>query len=271
MRSIYLTNVKLAPILQKLTDGEKKLQDGQTQLDKLNREKDECEKKCSKLQREAEECLKKKEETQVNLELNKQRLVRANKLLSGLKDEKSRWGEEVVRMAEESKYLIGNCMIAAGMMSYGGPFDSTYRRKLLDVWVESIQNNFKFLISENVNLIKVIGNKVRIENWKALFNLPNDDFSIENAIILDHTSRWPLCIDPQNQASAFIKKQGFDLKKDLFKVMKATDEKLTSEIEMSIKFGKWLIIENMNEKVSSEFESILTPQIRIKGKTKILK
>lgn len=162
-------------------------------------------------------------------------------------------------------------MIAAGMMSYGGPFDSTYRRKLLDVWVESIQNNFKFLISENVNLIQVIGNKVRIENWKALFNLPNDDFSIENAIILDHTSRWPLCIDPQNQASAFIKKQGFDLKKDLFKVMKATDDKLTSEIEMSIKFGKWLIIENMNEKVSSEFESILTPQIRIKGKTKILK
>lgn len=213
MRSIYLTNVKLAPILQKLTDGEKKIQDGQMQLDKLNREKDECEKKCSKLQREAEECLKKKEETLVNLELNKQRLVRANKLLSGLKDEKSRWGEEVVRMAEESKYLIGNCMIAAGMMSYGGPFDSTYKRKLLDVWVESLQNNFKFLISENVNLIVVIGNQVRIENWKALFNLPNDDFSIENAIILDHTSRWPLCIDPRNQASAFITKQGFDSKR----------------------------------------------------------
>jgi len=125
MRSIYLTNVKLGPILQKLIDGEKKLQDGQIQLDKLNREKDECEKKCSKLQKEAEECLKKKEETQVNLELNKQRLVRANKLLSGLKDEKSRWGEEVVRMAEESKFLVGNCIIAAGMMSYGGPFDST--------------------------------------------------------------------------------------------------------------------------------------------------
>ena len=52
--------------------------------------------------------------------------------------------------------------------------------------------------------------------------------------------------------------------------MNATDDKLTSEIEMSIKFGKWLIIENMDEKISSELESILNPQIRIKGTTKIL-
>ena len=174
-------------------------------------------------------------------------------------------------MAEESKFLVGNCIIAAGMMSYGWPFDSTQRKKLLEVWIQNIDNNFKFPISHKVNLIKVIGNKVRIENWKALFNLPNDDLSIENAIILDHTSRWPLCINLPNQASTFIKKQVFDLKKDLFKIMNATDDKLTSEIEMSIKFGKWLIIENMDEKISSKFESILNPQIRIKGKTKILK
>lgn len=126
-------------------------------------------------------------------------------------------------MAEESKFLVGNCIIAAGIMSYGWPFDSTQRKKLLEVWIQNIDNNFKFPISHKVNLIKVIGNKVRIENWKALFNLPNDDLSIENAIILDHTSRWPLCINPQNQANKFIKKQVFDLKKDLFKIMKATD------------------------------------------------
>ena len=47
MRSINLTNVKLGIILQNLIDGEKKLQDDQIQLDKLNREKYECEKKCS--------------------------------------------------------------------------------------------------------------------------------------------------------------------------------------------------------------------------------
>lgn len=103
MRSIYLTNLKLAPILQKLSEGEKKLAEGQGLLDKLNKEKDECESKCTKLQTEAEDCMKKKEETQMNLELNKLRLVRANKLLSGLKDEKSRWTEEVKRLVTEGK------------------------------------------------------------------------------------------------------------------------------------------------------------------------
>ena len=125
MRTINLTNVKLGIILQKLIDGEKKLQDDQIQLDKLNREKYECEKKCSKLQKEAEECLKNKKETQVNLELNKQRLVRVNKQLSVLKDEKSRRGEELFRMEDQSKFLVCNCIIAAGMMNHGGPFDRT--------------------------------------------------------------------------------------------------------------------------------------------------
>jgi dynein heavy chain len=35
--------------------------------------------------------------------------------------------------------------------------------------------------------------------------LPKDDNSTENGIIIDKTRRWPLMIDPQNQANKFIK------------------------------------------------------------------
>lgn len=97
MKSIYETNVMLAPILAQLSEGEKKLGEGQKLLDKLNKEKEECEAKCSKLKSDAEECQKKKEETQNNLEMNKLRLVRAKKLLGGLADEKARWEGEVKR------------------------------------------------------------------------------------------------------------------------------------------------------------------------------
>jgi len=41
----------------------------------------------------------------------------------------------------------------------------------------------------------VLGNAVDIRNW-GLAGLPNDSFSIENAIINDKTKRWPLFIDP---------------------------------------------------------------------------
>lgn len=112
---------------------------------------------------------------------------------------------------------------------------------------------------------------MRIESWKALYGLPNDDLSIENGIILEHSERWPLCIDPQNQASSFIKRQGYEVKKEMFKILKSADDRISNEIESGIKNGKWLLVENMTEIISAEFDTILSPQIRIKGKTKIIK
>lgn len=117
MRSIYLTNVKLAPILQRQAEGEKKLIEGKAFLDKLKKEEEDCERKCEQLLVDAKKCQKEKEETQVKLEQNKARLIRANKLLTGLKDEKTRWNEEVKRLLNETKFLIGNCVLAAAMMS----------------------------------------------------------------------------------------------------------------------------------------------------------
>jgi len=103
MRSIYLTNVKLAPILQRMAEGEKKLQEGKTFLDKLKKEEEDCEKKCEQLLIDARSCQKEKEETQFKLEQNKMRLIRAQKLLNGLREEKTRWMEEVKRLDAETK------------------------------------------------------------------------------------------------------------------------------------------------------------------------
>jgi len=40
--------------------------------------------------------------------------------------------------------------------------------------------------------------------------LPKNDTSIENGIIIDKSRRWPLMIDPQNQANKYIKNMGKD-------------------------------------------------------------
>jgi hypothetical protein len=57
----------------------------------------------------------------------------------------------------------------------------------------------------------------------------------------------------------------------LFKILKSADDRIGQEIEAGIKFGKWLLVENMQEKISAEFDSILSPQIRTKNKQKIIK
>jgi dynein heavy chain len=43
-----------------------------------------------------------------------------------------------------------------------------------------------------------------MREW-GLFSLPNDNFSLENAIINVNTRRWPLFIDPQGQANKWLK------------------------------------------------------------------
>jgi dynein heavy chain len=54
------------------------------------------------------------------------------------------------------------------------------------------------------SLSSVLGDPVTIRSW-LLAGLPNDAFSIDNAIILKAGRRWPLLIDPQGQANKWIK------------------------------------------------------------------
>jgi len=49
-----------------------------------------------------------------------------------------------------------------------------------------------------------LGEPVKIQAWN-IAELPKDDTSTENGIIIDKTRRWPLMIDPQTQANKFIK------------------------------------------------------------------
>lgn len=50
------------------------------------------------------------------------KLVRAEKMISGLEGEKVRWTETVKQLGERQTLLVGDCLIAAGMVSYAGPF-----------------------------------------------------------------------------------------------------------------------------------------------------
>ncbi len=52
-----------------------------------------------------------------------------------------------------------------------------------------------------------LGVPVVIQSWN-IAGLPKDDTSTENGVIIDKTKRWPLMIDPQNQANKFIKNLG---------------------------------------------------------------
>ena len=76
--------------------------------------------------------------------------------------------------------------------------------------------------------------------WKKE-GLPADSLSIENAIMIVNTKRTPLIIDPATQAIEWLKK---NLKKtcDNVEILNHQDVKFNTILELSIRFGKVLII-----------------------------
>jgi dynein heavy chain, axonemal len=49
---------------------------------------------------------------------------------------------------------------------------------------------------ENFTLDQFLTNDVEVSKWGAQ-GLPSDELSIQNGILTQYASRWPLCIDPQ--------------------------------------------------------------------------
>lgn len=143
-------------------------------------------------------------------------------------------------------------LISSGMIAYLGAFTSTFRTDLASLWVTNCQEK-EIPNSGQFSLERVLGNAVTIRNW-GLYGLPNDSFSVENAIINDQTRRWPLFIDPQGQANKWIK--NMEKEKDV-KIMKFTDATYLKMLEAAIRMGVPFLMENVGEELDPAIEPLL--------------
>lgn len=129
--------------------------------------------------------------------------MRAEKLIGGLGGEKVRWSQVVVDLGKLYIDLTGDVLLASGYVAYLGAVTLSYRETLLDKWT-SLCKAFHIPCSPVFKLAAVLGNPVTIRDW-VIAGLPNDSFSVDNAIIIASSRRWPLLIDPQGQANKWIK------------------------------------------------------------------
>lgn len=101
-------SLKLAIVQSNLNEKRQKVKEINEKLDNLQRQMDELIRQEKSLSAEIEDCGKK--------------LIRAEKMISGLEGEKVRWTETVKTLGERQTLLIGDCLVGAGMVSYAGPF-----------------------------------------------------------------------------------------------------------------------------------------------------
>lgn len=165
------------------------LQEVQDLLDELNAQFELVNQKKKSLEQQVAEC--------------SDRLDRAEKLLGGLANEKGRWQERARQLALDFVNVVGNILVASGVIAYLGVFTSLYRDACVKKWVALLQSK-SIPCDPDFQLARVLGDPVLIRMWGAQ-HLPKDSLSVDNAIIATKAQRFPLFIDPQAQANRWIK------------------------------------------------------------------
>jgi dynein heavy chain len=246
------------PKRRKLAIAEGDLKNANAKLAKAQAELKAVQDKLAELEEEMAESVAKEKKLTYDMDMCVVKLDNAGKLINGLGGEKERWTSTVAELTAKWDLLIGNAFIAAGMLSYSGPYDSPVRTGFEERWHEALAVE-KIRTSEGSTLRSVMGNEVMIQNWQVRY-LPGDNLSVENGIIIDKARRWSLMIDPQRQANKFIKTHGKLANEAGIDTCKLSDTNFLRTLEMGIQFGKWILLENIREELDAALEPILLQQ-----------
>ncbi|XP_016084420.1 dynein heavy chain 6, axonemal [Sinocyclocheilus grahami] len=251
---------EVGPKREKLAAAQAELDATMSTLKEKQKKLQEVENQIKALQEQFESSVAEKEMLDKTRVLTEVRLGRSGKLTSALGDEQVRWQESITFFEQEIHNVIGNVFIAAACVAYYGAFTSQYRQLLINHWITSCQN-LGIPISDNFSLISILGDPYEIRQWNAE-GLPRDNVSTENGILVMRGRRWPLMIDPQDQANRWIRSKET---KNGLKVIKLTDAGFLRTLENAIRMGMPVLLEELKETLDPALEPILLKQTFVLG------
>jgi dynein heavy chain len=216
-----------------------------------------------KLEADYAAVVQKKDDLANEVETCQIRLASAMKLISGLGGEEVRWRENVVKLSQDFINLDGDIIIASGAIAYLGAFTADYRESIQNLWIEKILEE-KIPCTEGTSLVHTLSVPTTIRQWN-IWGLPTDNLSTENGIVMSMARRWPLCIDPQGQANRYIKTMGKDLAENGMEAVKLTDKNFLRSLENGVRFGRWVVLENIFEVLDAALEPILQRNVFKQG------
>jgi dynein heavy chain len=220
----------------------------------------DVEMKIAELKESYERSVNEKETLSQDIEQTKARLTRASKLTAALSSEQERWQISVANMEKEIGNVVGNVFVAAACVAYFGAFTSHYRSELVSRWIQRC-SELNIPVSDDITLVKTLADPYEIRQWNA-DGLPRDAVSIENAVLVTRGKRWPLMIDPQEQANRWVR--SMEVKNGL-KVIKLTDPNYLRTLENGIRIGMPVLLEDVEETLDPSLEPILLRQTFMQG------
>ena len=157
--------------------------------------------------------------------------------------------------------LLGDCLVSAAFLSYLGAFSWEFRHDLLvKSWQADILEK-KIPFSQPFKLESMLTNDVEISKWTSE-SLPPDELSIQNGILTSQATRYPLCIDPQQQAFNWIKKKE---EKNNLKISTFNNPDFLKQLELAIKFGYPFMFKDVDEYIDPVIDSVLDKNTKGSG------
>ena len=247
---IYLV---VQPKRDALAEATQQLEVAQAKLDSVQKRVGALKRNLEELTTRFEQANAEKMEMEAQAEQTAMTIQLADRLVAGLAGEKVRWGSEVegLRVAEDT--LVGDVLAAAAFISYIGPFNRPLREELVKVqWLPWLIEH-GVPLSENYDPLDVLTSDAQIAAWNNE-GLPTDRISLENAAIAANCERWPLIVDPQNQAISWLKaRAGFE---DML-LLNATKEGYLPHVIDALQGGGAVLLDDVREEIDPMLGPIL--------------
>ena len=187
------------------------------------------------------------------------KVERSMTLLDSLSSEQERWDTGSRRFQIEMDTILGDVMISAAFLAYGGFFDQHYRILLRQAWEQHLSDS-AIRFRPKLALPAFLSSTEERINWQVN-RLASDDLSIENALILKRYNRYPLIVDPSGQAITFLKNEYRERK---ITVTSFLDESFLKKLESALRFGNPLVIQDA-ENFDPILNSVLNRELRRTG------
>jgi len=206
-----------------------------------------------------------KQRMETLLSNNNAKIARAVELTQGLGGEVARWIAKRDQLLIEQRNVVGDSVISAAFITYLGPFTQAYRQVCTTAWTGKCKEVDLFS-SEKFSFQQIVGDPLQIRQW-TVDGLPSDQLSVDNALIISKSRRWPLIIDPQKQANRWIKSIE---KANKLIVIRASDD-FHRSLENAINYGIPCLLEDLGQTLDPGLDGLLNRKLVKKGNIVVLK
>ena len=202
----------------------------------------------------------KRKEIKDETDFGKLKKSRGINIVETFAKEKLWWQKEKEKEECYLDCLLGDILLMSAMLLYLPSFPNHARDKTLQKFSEILAEKEVRFSDNNARISLFLSEKV-IKQWDH-FGLPLHNFYIINGLLMTTCPRWPLLVDPEQQATNWIK----NLEEDLV-LLDANEPELIRKIQNCVELGSATMVCNVEDQIDSHLDNLIKKKLFVEDGT----